>query len=461
MNDYLLYAKILKEIKEKRGNFKSIIFNKCQKNNVPSKKIPSIFAIIIKIYKNFHEISELLLSYSKKSKSKIYNPYLFMVLLSEFYIAKLSDKKTRILKMGGKLLREIKDNETFFMKELSNIFGSIKAEKKFIRSKIFIRAIEPRTTIENLQKEIFDYHKEKNENNLNLLKSTENNKTKTSNELIVKDKNIPNAIWVEYNLYSKCFDLLNNRIDILLQGKSSCFPPYVLLRGIMLKAQSDPKLYQQKFKIIDTCAAPGNKTLQLAEYMTKFVNCKILAFEKDQKRFNFLSQRVKKYGFDKKIECIKQDFLTIDTNNKKFKDIHFALIDPSCSGSGMRNQLYFEEKNDFASNSNFEQFCEEEQKKNISRAENLSNFQKDIINKCMNFPKIKRISYSTCSLFRKENEDVVENILRNNNNFELIDLKGKNSLGEGFGDVGKNCLRANPFKDEIDGFFVALFKRKN
>lgn len=460
MNDYLLYAKILKEIKEKRGNFKSIIFNKCQKNNVPSKKIPSIFAIIIKIYKNFHEFSELLLTYSKKNKAKVQNPYLFMILLSEFYTAKLSDKKTRILKMGGKLLREIKDNETFFMKELSQIFGSLNTEKKLIRSKIFIRTIEPRISTENLTKEILDYYRKKNENNLNSIKPTENNKNLSPADLIVKDKNIPNAIWVEYNLYSKCFDLLNNRIDILLQGKSSCFPPYVLLRGIMLKAQSNPKLYHQKFKIIDTCSAPGNKTLQLAEYMNKFVNCKILAFEKDEKRFKFLAQRVKNYGFEQKIECINKDFLTIDTNDKKFSDIHFALIDPSCSGSGMRNQLYFEEKTDFSNNYNFEQFCVEEQKKNISRVENLSNFQIEIINKCMDFPKIKRISYSTCSLFKKENEDVVENILKNNNNFELIDLKGKKSLGEGFGNIGKDCLRANPFQEEIDGFFVALFKRK-
>jgi putative methyltransferase len=61
---------------------------------------------------------------------------------------------------------------------------------------------------------------------------------------------------------------------IVIQSKSSCLPPFVLFQG-MLHHMSE----FGKFDIIDCCAAPGNKTIQLAEYIGSHGS--ILAFEKN------------------------------------------------------------------------------------------------------------------------------------------------------------------------------------
>lgn len=48
-----------------------------------------------------------------------------------------------------------------------------------------------------------------------------------------------------------------------------------------------------KFDIIDACSAPGNKTLQLSEYLGDRGN--VYAFEKDERRFNTLNKNMEKH----------------------------------------------------------------------------------------------------------------------------------------------------------------------
>ena len=42
-------------------------------------------------------------------------------------------------------------------------------------------------------------------------------------------------------------------------------PAFLLFRGFASKSKQE-----YKFDVIDCCAAPGNKTLQLAEYMKEY-----------------------------------------------------------------------------------------------------------------------------------------------------------------------------------------------
>ncbi|MCC6452570.1 MAG: 16S rRNA (cytosine(967)-C(5))-methyltransferase RsmB, partial [Acidobacteria bacterium] len=63
--------------------------------------------------------------------------------------------------------------------------------------------------------------------------------------------------------------------------------------------------------------------------------------------------------------------------------------------------------------------------------------------------------YSTCSLEREENEDVIADFLRETDLFEIVAVEGK----ERFASDGE-ILRTFPDRDGIDGFFAAILRRK-
>jgi 16S rRNA C967 or C1407 C5-methylase (RsmB/RsmF family) len=75
-------------------------------------------------------------------------------------------------------------------------------------------------------------------------------------------------------------------------------------------------------------------------------------------------------------------------------DIEYILLDPSCSGSGIR---YRHDDTDVI---------------DTCRLERLSTLQIRMITWALTeFPRLKRLTYSTCSIYAEENEQVVEQIL--------------------------------------------------
>ena len=116
----------------------------------------------------------------------------------------------------------------------------------------------------------------------------------------------------------------------------------------------------------------------------------LYAIEKNRRRFKELNTNLKTAGV-KCAQTFNDDFLTVSL---PFDDIDYILLDPSCSGSGIRNRTDDPE------------VIDEE------RLERLAALQIRMITYALtNFPKIKRLTYSTCSIHRQENEEVVETIL--------------------------------------------------
>ena len=70
--------------------------------------------------------------------------------------------------------------------------------------------------------------------------------------------------------------------------------------------------------------------------------------------------------------------------------------------------------------------------------------------------------YSTCSIFRQENEDVIEQFLSTNTDFEPVPIKqylskhGINNLGIGDDDY---YLTLYPHVNNTDGFFICRLRR--
>ena len=216
---------------------------------------------------------------------------------------------------------------------------------------------------------------------------------------------------------------------LIAQDKPSCFPAFVL----------QPR---KKAWVIDACAAPGNKTTHLAQLMRN--TGRIFAFDKDPKRMETLRATVERCKATN-IETLCQDFLTADPADPKFARVEFVLCDPSCSGSGLLDRHGLNER------------------ASKHRLRMLSSFQKRIVLHAMQFPNVKRVTYSTCSVHTEENEMVVRAILRENTAFELAEaLPSWHRRGIAIDDEApyERCVRVDPDQDHMTGFFVALFVRK-
>jgi len=110
---------------------------------------------------------------------------------------------------------------------------------------------------------------------------------------------------------------------LVLQDRASCLPPFVLR----------PEVGDI---VLDCCAAPGNKTHQLAEFVG--TKGKVLACEADPKRYKLLSNRMDSLGAGKIVDSKLQNFFEIKVDQGSWANVNKIMLDPSCSGSGMAHK---------------------------------------------------------------------------------------------------------------------------
>ncbi|KFP74205.1 Putative methyltransferase NSUN5, partial [Acanthisitta chloris] len=223
-------------------------------------------------------------------------------------------------------------------------------------------------------------------------------------------------------------NLLYTSGHIILQDKASCLPAFLL----------SPAAGSH---VIDACAAPGNKTSHLAALLKN--KGQIFAFDVDPKRVATMSTLLTRAGVTS-CQLAQQDFLTVDPGDAKYSRVTHILLDPSCSGSGMVTRGPGEEAAASA-----------------ERLQALSGFQRRVLSHALSFPALQRLVYSTCSLHREENEDVVQAVLQEQGSaFRLVTAfpswpcRGLAALPG-----AECCLRASPTETLTQGFFVAVLER--
>ncbi|GAB6019111.1 Putative 28S rRNA (cytosine-C(5))-methyltransferase [Chamberlinius hualienensis] len=226
---------------------------------------------------------------------------------------------------------------------------------------------------------------------------------------------------------------------LVLQDKSSLLPVYAL----------NPR---PGSVILDCCAAPGLKSTHLAAYLNN--DCTILSSDRSEERIQTMYTMVELHG----AQCIQTsviDFTEINPKEEPYSSVKYIILDPSCSGSGMVKKRIGE----------FNEIDPDRLKK-------LSDFQAILLKHALSFPSVKKVSYSTCSLYREENENVVLEALNLfGNRFKLAKLHKKEKLLPYLNDdiregssLYNRCLKTQPERDLSNGFFVAVFvrrKRKN
>lgn len=260
---------------------------------------------------------------------------------------------------------------------------------------------------------------------------------------------------------------------IVLQDKASCFPAFVL-HG----EHSDSKYQALPGDVIDACAAPGNKTSHAAMLLLQQMQDKpetdrlpkVFAFDRSAKRLDLLKRRMKLMGADGIVDACLQSFLEIDVDDVKFANVRTILLDPSCSGSGMTNRL--DHLLDIASSRDkvLEPTMDEYEEDVATRLQSLADFQLEALIKAFSFPQVERVAYSTCSIFQKENEEVVLAALNSDVNLQATHPFGlhqclptwprRGLVIDGLSEEqAKYLVRANGLEDGTNGFFVAYFER--
>jgi 16S rRNA (cytosine967-C5)-methyltransferase len=200
-------------------------------------------------------------------------------------------------------------------------------------------------------------------------------------------------------------------------------------------------------KIVDLCAAPGGKTLILAE---RNPQAQIVACEASAARLTLLRERLA--SLEARVECRLADASTFGQD----AEFDLALADVPCSGTGtlgrnpeIRHRLR-----------------EQDLPRQAER-------QRSILRGALRAMRAGgRVVYSTCSLEPEENEEVVCAVLAENATAGMVPmaacievLERRGVLADGAAERLRACitpegaLRLLPGAFATDGFFVALIER--
>lgn len=173
--------------------------------------------------------------------------------------------------------------------------------------------------------------------------------------------------------------------------------------------------------VVDTCAAPGGKSFALALNMEN--KGRIYSFDLHDNKISLIKKGAQKLGIDI-IEAEARD-----ARNPREDIIEKAdrvLCDAPCSGFGVIGK-----KPDI-------------KYKDVKASEGLPRVQAQVIRGAAQYVKKGGVLvYSTCTILKRENEEIVKDFLRENPQFELVEMK-----------------TMLPHIDGTDGFFICKMIRK-
>ena len=175
--------------------------------------------------------------------------------------------------------------------------------------------------------------------------------------------------------------------------------------------------------VLDACSAPGGKTTYMAELMKN--KGKIEAWDIHEHRTKLVEQNAQRLGINIIETKVKDASLYDESFKEKFDKI---LLDVPCLGIGV-----IKRKPDI------------KWKRKPEDVKNITEIQKKILDNCSKYLKKNGVMvYSTCSILEKENKDVIDEFLKENNEFY----------------IEPNEVRDILPNEEKDGFFICKIYRK-
>lgn len=427
---------------QKKGSLQSRVFDTCKNSKYIKSNPKHIFALVSSTLKYKPFIQELMKKtkiMQLEKKAKIPEP-VFILMIHDLLFSKskrIQSKqhqwKDAIIRNRARLEAELARMKIKHgVKSLDELIEDDDTPVRWFRTNLL------KTSTDSLLRE-FSH-----------LKKVPSLEEITAPGVIYHDEFIPNLFGIHPKEKLTSTDAYKQG-RLIIQDRASCFPAQIL----------NP--IPGKDKVIDACAAPGNKTTHLASILNNSKRS-IVAFEKDNKRIKTIRMMCEKAGG---LDCITihhADFTT--TRPEDFPEITGMLVDPSCSGSGIFGRAFDEQ----------EEIDEEEAKEKLAeRLSKLSSFQCKIVKHALSFPNVRQVVYSTCSIHNEENEGVVKKLLedpdvqqqgwkvsRREDVLPTWPRRGNPDVFEGFPDknaLAESCVRTLPKVDGGIGFFAVSFER--
>lgn len=187
-------------------------------------------------------------------------------------------------------------------------------------------------------------------------------------------------------------------------------------------------------KILDICAAPGGKTTHIAERLNG--NGKIISKDIFDHKLKLIKNSIDRLDL-KNIELKNEDALVFNEDEVNKYDL--VLCDVPCSGFGIVRRK------------------PEIKYKNIDEIEKLPHIQYKILLNASKYIKDDgEIIYSTCTINKKENIEVVNRFLEKNTDFKLEKITNINLDLE---QQEKGYIEIYPNIHMMDGFFIAKLRK--
>lgn len=232
----------------------------------------------------------------------------------------------------------------------------------------------------------------------------------------------------------------SKRVESVLRILDPFNPEWLFNKGFAIAQEEAPAVASIVLNprpgetVVDLAAAPGGKTAHMAELMKN--EGKIYAVDIDRSRIKRMNEILRRMG----VEIAE----TVRADGRKVPDIlgveiaDRVMLDAPCTSDGT-----------IAKNPELRWRLRE---KNIPKVVEL---QRELIESAWRLLKPGgRMLYSTCSMFREENEGVVEWFLERHGNAKLVPLKGPYDEG-----LLPGTMRAWPHRHGTIGFFYALIEK--
>lgn len=375
----------------------------------------------------------------------------------DYFIKKYSDIAFSKISKKAKLILEMAFFEIIFMNSSVNyasVNENVKLVKKYDnRAKSFVNAVLRKfTSDENNIKNAKNYEFSDIKEDIKYISTRysvsdyiaqrllDNYKNKFTEELLMSMSDTPN-IFIRGNRLKTDIDDLKRNLQKLGNKFEIIDEENMIVSLKNFKDISKNDMYRNGFfsvqdyasmkavlalspepfeNVLDICAAPGGKSVFMAELMGN--KGSITSLDISSKKLKLLEEQAKRLGINIIKTYVNDATIYKSEYKNKFDKV---LCDVPCSGIGILRRK------------------PEIRYKKFEDIQNIIDVQKQILkNTSLYLKKDGILVYSTCTLGKEENSDIISEFLSKNSNFELIFQK-----------------EYYPHIDSTDGFFVCKMRK--